>query len=481
MPRQAEAGQKMAVEADATIWAAQVFGRCNLGDARRTARLVKTVAGLAVNRGGSVAQAHKWDAAGQEGGYRLLRNPRVSVAAMDEAAFQSTVQRVQSTARLLAIDDSTSLSYAHSVADELGYTTSQPTSKSKGLFVHSTLLIDAESEMTEGLIAQYRWSRKAVHYGKKHQRTKTRYEQKESYKWTRNARAMRERLADKMADVVAVCDRESDIFDYLHDKLMHGERFIVRAAQDRQLLEADARLFAAVASASKCGEMSVAIAQRGERKARVAQISLRAECVELPAPRRSECHGDKATITVNIVLAKEDTSTADDEPLCWYLLTTEAIASADQLRDIVRCYGLRWRIEDFHKAWKSGAKVEAMRMQSRDALERMIVMLAQVAIRMLQLRETLNNETAAKRPCTDVLNDLEWKILWASDMKTPNALPGQVPTLRWAYEAIARLGGFYDSKRTGRASWEAVYRGWQLLNDRVQSYRIMVTLAGAVS
>ena len=60
---------------------------------------------------------------------------------------------------LLAIEDSTSLSYEHSVREELGLTGNNSLAKKRGYIVHTTMLMDAENEKTLGLIAQKRWCR----------------------------------------------------------------------------------------------------------------------------------------------------------------------------------------------------------------------------------------------------------------------------------------------------------------------------------
>jgi len=31
---------------------------------------------------------------------------------------------------------------------------------------------------------------------------------------------------------------------------------------------------------------------------------------------------------------------------------------------------------------------------------------------------------------------------------------------------VAKLGGFYDSKRSGRVGWAAMYQGWMLLQTK---------------
>ena len=64
------------------------------------------------------------------------------------------------------------------------------------------------------------------------------------------------------------------------------------------------------------------------------------------------------------------------------------------------------------------------------------------------------------------LSEAEWKVLWVSSTGRA-APPPKVPTLRWAYQAVAKLGHFTDSKHTGRASWAAMYEGWKRLQDHV--------------
>ncbi|TEY44896.1 hypothetical protein CJF24_01525, partial [Aeromonas veronii] len=43
-------------------------------------------------------------------------------------------------------------------------------------------------------------------------------------------------------------------------------------------------------------------------------------------------------------------------------------------------------------------------------------------------------------------------------------------SLQWAYMAIARLGGFMDSKRTGIAGWSSLWEGWQTLQSKLDGF-----------
>jgi hypothetical protein len=455
----------MALEMDPQAWAQKLFGQCELADIRLTRRLVRTMSHLARNGGGTISRACASDVAALQGGYRLLRNSQVSVAAMSDAGFAATIGQIRPGRTMLALEDSSVLSYSHAVAEELGDTGGKAGTPSSGLWSHNTLLVDAKAGMTLGLIAQTLWCRDKGQRGKKHLRRQKRPQEKESAKWSRHAQQMRERLGHHLREVITVSDRESDVFAYLWDKHQHRERFIVRAAQDRALLESEGRLVETLNSARKAGQMQVQVPQRGGRPARTAQLSLRAQAIELVAPAREGIDAD-ASVPVNAILAQEESAEGATR-LCWVLLSSEPIDTPEQIEQALRYYVMRWRIEEFHKAWKSGAQVEAMRMQSKAALQRMIVMLAFVGVRLLQLREALENTQIAQRPCTGVLSEVEWRVLWIDTHQGGKAVPRTAPTLRWAYEALARLGGFYDSKRTGRASWATMYEGWKRLQDHV--------------
>lgn len=56
----------------------------------------------------------------QEGAYRFIRNPNVSAEAIRKAGAMQTVKLAREFPELLAIEDTTSLSYRHQVAEELG-------------------------------------------------------------------------------------------------------------------------------------------------------------------------------------------------------------------------------------------------------------------------------------------------------------------------------------------------------------------------
>jgi hypothetical protein len=458
---------------DTGVWAHEIFGGCDLGDARRTKRLVDMGRRLADRTGASIAMCCQADPAAQTGSYRLLGNEQVEVQDIANGGFAAVAKQAQGRERLLALEDTTTLSYHHTVADTLGVVGSDSASKKRGYLVHSVLLVDGHSAGTIGLIEQQRWCRDPATHGKKHVRKQRPYADKESYKWQQASEQIARRLGVMMKRTISVCDRESDIYEYLLYKREHGQRFVTRASVDRRVAGETNHLFATLeAQARVKAHKTVHVSQRGGRKARKAKLVLRAAALELQSPQ-----GRKAgpAIPVHVVLAQETQTPAGVKPLCWRLLTTEPIDDAVAVQRVVRDYELRWRIEDYHKAWKSGVGVERQRLQKASNLERMLVITAFVAVRLLQLREAA--DTAASNPSRcDRMNDDtllspdEWQVLWASVEHGPP--PEPAPSAAWAFRAIAKLGGFTDTKRTGRPGWAALWDGWFRLQERVQGYRL---------
>lgn len=452
------------VLSDCYSWAKTIFGLADLGDLRRTRRLVTFATSLAQHIGLSIVKSAQ-STAEVEGAYRLLRNPNVSSEAIADAGFTATATAAQEYPLLLALEDTTSINFSHHTA--LGCLGNTTTSKHiRGLLAHSVLLYSPDTARMVGLIDQQRWSREAAQYGKRHQRKELPYEEKESFKWQKSSELMAQRLGDVQSRVISVCDREADIWRYLDYKISHGQRFVVRAAQNRRLESVVNTLFDLPETLTQAGSHTLNVVQKGGRAARQAQMFVSYCRVQIKSPDRS----DKRLSLTYICCREEAESGA-----CWHLLTSEKVESTAQARAIVSYYERRWLIEEYHKAWKSGGtEVEKLRMQTRDNLERMMVILAFIAVRVLALRQGGLSEETQNESCERVLSPIEWKLLWVK--QEGKVLPKKAPNLKWAYLALAKLGHWYDSKRTGRAGWVVMWEGWFKLQDIVEGYRLAKSL-----
>ncbi len=80
------------------------------------------------------------------------------------------------------------------------------------------------------------------------------------------------------------------------------------------------------------------------------------------------------------------------QPVSWTLLTTLPVTSLHQAREVVRLYGLRWWIEDWHRILKSGCKVETIAHRTGGRIERAVAINAVIAWRIAALTHLARTE-----------------------------------------------------------------------------------------
>lgn len=464
------------IPGDESHWAATMFASCVLGDERRRKRLVQYLSDQARHAGASTASACEGDQARLQGAYRLLHNKHFATTAIEEAAFAYTIEQASKADTVLAIEDTTSLSFSHQVREELGEISAHVGRYGgRGFHAHSVLLLNATDGHIYGLAEQLRWVRASQTRGKRNERNKRNrqrsYQQKESYKWYQATLNLRKRVEAIKPRVISVCDREADIYEYLQQKQHAKERFIVRSAYNRLLIadspDASRKLYDALTAAPVLGSTTIEVAQRGGRSARKAKLRLSSVSCTLKPTRRST--DQLEPLPIDAVLAEEiNPNIAHNNRLRWILLTSEPVTDYEHVLQVIMYYQHRWKIEQFHQAWKSGCKVEYRRLQDTEALKRLSVLLGLIAVRLLQLQQWKKAHPEA--PCSEILSQSAWQMLWLSTMtKSP---PQTSPDIAWAYTALAKLGGFYDSKRTGRPGWSTIWKGWQRLSERTQALEL---------
>lgn len=454
---------------DPEQWAQCQFGHANLNDPRRTQRLVSLATSITQQPGVAVSKL-PLSPAEMEGAYRFIRNENIQASDIAEAGFQATAQQAREHDILLALEDTTSLTYKHdSVREELGHTNQGD--KNRAILAHSILLFSPQSQQVVGLIEQQRWTRDITKRGQRRQHATRPYEEKESYKWEQASANMSARLGEHINKVISVCDREADLFEYLTYKTQHQQRFVVRSMQSRCIQQHAHKLYDYSNTLPLAATKSLLIPQKGGRKARAVTLEMRYARVTLKAPANKRTQADIPLYYVSVVEQSHR-----EEKLAWHLLTSEPITCSKEALEVVGYYERRWLIEDYHKVWKSsGTAVEELRMQCRENLERMSVILAFIATRLLQLRfMKVSKAEVAAQCCETLLGQKAWKLLWLKMEGRP--LPQQAPDMQWAYERLARLGGWKDTKRTGRACVEVLWEGWFRLQTILEGYELAMSL-----
>ena len=139
----------------------------------------------------------------------------------------------------------------------------------------------------------------------------------------------------------------------------------------------------------------------------------------------------------------------------------------------INWYRLRWHIEVYFKVLKSGMKIEAARLQTKERLLRYIALLSVVAWRLYWL--THINRHTPDTDCTSVLTETEWRALYCITHKTLT-LPEKTPTVSEVVIWIAKLGGFLARKSDGNPGVTVIWRGWKRLTDIVDTFSLIQSI-----
>ncbi|MBI3259890.1 MAG: hypothetical protein HYZ54_10510 [Ignavibacteriae bacterium] len=139
------------------------------------------------------------------------------------------------------------------------------------------------------------------------------------------------------------------------------------------------------------------------------------------------------------------------ELLEWFLYTNLPINSLKDAIKITHYYALRWIIEDYHKALKTGLRAEDLQCKTAHALFATISIMSIVALRLVNLREKLRiapEESAEKSG----LSREEIKVLEAY-------LKREIKTVKCVALAIGRLGGHQNRAGDGMPGLLALWWG----------------------
>ena len=147
------------------------------------------------------------------------------------------------------------------------------------------------------------------------------------------------------------------------------------------------------------------------------------------------------------------------------LLTTEVVADIQIASIILHWYSYRWRVEEYHKIFKSGCQVERYRLAA-DGMKPLIGFLSVIAVELLQL--TYLHRTQPSAPAIEILNPLQLRVLKAKSAKLPKML-----TVSWAVEAIARLGGYFEHRHKTPIGIQVLWRGWLKLHDLCEGWKLV--------
>ena len=451
---------------DPTNWAVTEFADADLGDLRRTQRLVQLAHTLAQNPGATLPEACG-SGAMLKAAYRFFDNEDIEAADMVQSHIEATYSRLSHVPVVLAVQDTTEADWTNLRAT--GGLGPLGCSACQGLFVHSTLAITPD-RVPLGLLAQQVWARDPQDIGKSARRKQLPITQKESQKWLHSLDAvLTARECCPKTHFVSVGDREADVYDVLAASRPEGVDLLIRACRDRCVSGPHRYLWASVEAQPLAGEIIVQVPRRGAQPARQATLALRYSALTLSPPQNRKREGLPA-VKVWVVLVREVEPPAQAEAIEWLLLTTLAVARVEEAIERVQWYSCRWGIEVWHRILKSGCRLEARQFATSDRLQRCLALYSVLAWRIYYA--TMLARSVPEAPCSVLLEPEEWQALYCAIHRVPTP-PDKPPSLGEAVRWIAQLGGFVGRRRTDRPGAEVLWRGFQHLGDLTTMYRIM--------
>ena len=435
-------------------WAQVEFHDLELGDARRTARLIRLVDDLSAQPTGSIPLAcGGWPET--KAAYRLLDNPAVEWREILEVHTTRTVERMVGQPVVLCLQDTTELDFTSRpgiaglgrLSDEAQH----------GLYVHPTLAV-TPAGVALGVLDAWMWARKP----------KDQSDVKESTRWIEGYEIVAD-LAETVPAIrlVYVADREGDLRALMDAAARRGAPadWLIRSRHNRKTTTGE-KLWERLAQSTPLGEVEFTLSAAPDRPARLVRQTLYHQAVTLPA------HHGQSAVTVTAILAREEQPPAGEKAIAWRLLTNR---TADTLGDVVQLidwYRKRWLIEIFFRIWKSGCRVEALQLGTLERLERALVVYLIIAWRILHLVTWGRN--CPQLPCDVVFDAEEWQAAWMVAYRTkPPEIP---PPLGQVVRLIAGFGGFLGRKQDGHPGPKAIWEGMQ----KVRAFALALEASRAV-
>ena len=462
---------------DVSAWAQENFGGLDLGDERRNARVVAIAQMMAKSPGKSIPamSASEYE---MKAVYRLVGRSEVTPDRLQMTHCSRTKQAMHDTAStFLVLQDTTTISFSGRAAiAELG-----PVGNARdgleGFLIHTALAVRwSDGEVNPscrrraveivGLADQQIFTRTARPAGEKgSDKSKRLRRPRESQIWGwATERCSR---APQGCDWVRVCDAEADIQPFLVECLEYNHSFVVRACQNRGLIDQVGKLsMDLVREVSSLGSFPISLRARPGMSARTAQLSVGSCPVSIRPPFRPGNPGE--ALNCMAVRVWEEEAPAGVKPLEWVLLTDRPAETFEEIREVARMYSCRWLIEEYHKVLKTGLGVERLQMEHSRGLMNTAAMFGVVALRLLSLKE--NSRTEPDLPAArSGLSDVELQILGLK-------LSRKLATVRDVMMALGKLGGHLGRKCDGMPGWQTLWQGWLMLDALVQGFELAKNL-----
>jgi hypothetical protein len=444
-----------------------MFGHADLGDRRRATRLARTFDQMRRHPGGSLPDKLA-SPADLKALYRLCASPAVTHQAVIASMRNYTLGRIAKLdGPVLILHDATELDYTshESLEKDLGQIGKGDHS---GYICHNVIAVDPINGEALGVLDQILHCRDEVPPNETLTQRRNR-DSRESLLWVHGTANL-----PGNRHLVDVADQGASTFEFLEHESKSTRRFVIRNGQVRKVYAGhepvgqQAYLEDHIASLSELGRFTMDVQAQKGRQARVdAEFAVRGGPILLMPPHARYGHHGNQPLPMYVVHVLEVSPPPDEEqPIHWTLLTNEPIHNFDDAWRVVGWYERRWVVEEYHKALKTGCRVEDLQFTAVERLQPAIALISAVALTLLNLRDASRRPDATTRRADTLLGleYIETLSIWRHGQPFPDW------TIHDFFFALARLGGHQNRKHDHRPGWLILWRGWTKLQDKLDGY-----------
>jgi hypothetical protein len=430
-------------------WIQQQFSGIQLGDLRLNKRAISIA--HACSRYPDASLPNKFDRwADIKGAYRLFDHTDATHGAIQAPHYQVTITAARETdGPVLFIQDGSELLYnSHDYTFGLGPTAD---AKGNGMMLHTCLAAsfsqEAYATQILGLGYQKCWVRKEKQESKK-----------ESALWTETLQEIGSPPQPKQW--ISVGDRGNDIYSFFEEAEKMDWGFVVRAKHDRHIIVdgEKKRLHSWVRALTAKKSFPLYLRARGE---------------EFSGEVELELTWSKATVSTSQGLTSDSCNftylrvhASGRRKLEWILVTNLSVETEEEALAVVEMYRKRWLIEEYHKALKTGCRIEWSQMRQAHRLQALLGFLGVIACQLLAFKEYSRLEPM--QPASASIPK-EMIVMITEYFK----IPEKGLTVRDFWRLVARLGGFLARKSDGDPGWQTTWRGFMRFQDMMLGFNLL--------
>ncbi len=455
-------------------WARQQWGQTELGDKRRTRRAVLMGERMALNPGGSIPeQMGAWPAT--KAAYLLLNKKDVTLDNLSRPHWTQTRQAAGQQQVVLMIQDTTEMDFTYQphiknlgpIGDGRG----------RGFLLHSVIAFVPGLQTVLGLAHQQAILR-IPHL--KDQPSPKWARTPESLVWEKATQAVGKppegtiwvQMGDRGSDsfgFMASCDPENELHFLIRLKSNRVLDWSDRADPDPPVGDPERYLISYARTLPAYGQtFRVEVAARKGQPRRTATVQLSWAQVTIPVPKGAPQQLQQyQSIKAWVVRVWEVNPPPKVEKVEWVLLSSLPVLSWDDAHQRCQWYAQRWLIEDFHKALKSGCRIERTQLDDRLDIERLLGFLSPIALRLLQIRQLARQ--APDTPAHSEIDPLPLRILATALQTNPTTM-----TIAQFWAGVAQLGGYLGRTSDGPPGWFTLWRGYRQLQLMVRGAQFVL-------